>query len=79
MVCDINMDEVDGYTLTKMLRARADTRELPIVLVSTLDAPSDREKGFAAGADGFISKRECVMGKLLTEVSSVIARRRAQA
>lgn len=77
IVSDIGMEGMDGFALTRTLRARADTRELPIILVSAHDGESERAKGAAAGADAFLSKRDCVSGRLLSEVTSVTGRRRA--
>lgn len=77
IVCDIGMEGMDGFALTRALRARADTREVPIVLVSAHDGESERSRGMAAGADAFLSKRDCVSGRLLFEVTQVTGRRRA--
>jgi two-component system chemotaxis sensor kinase CheA len=79
MVCDIGMDEMDGYELTAMVRQRAETDSMPILLVSARDSDSDRQRGMATGADGFLTKKECVSGRLLAEVSAVIARRKGAA
>ena len=79
MVCDIGMDEMDGYELTAAVRQRAETDSMPILLVSARDSDSDRQRGVATGADGFLTKKECVSGRLLAEVSSVIARRKGAA
>jgi chemotaxis protein histidine kinase CheA len=75
VIADIVMAEIDGIELTTMLRARRDTRTLPVILVSSHDSDAERERGMAAGADAFLSKKECVSGRLLAEVGSVIARR----
>lgn len=77
VVCDIGMEGMDGFALTRTLRARADTREVPIVLVSAHDGDAERTRGMAAGADAFLSKRDCVSGRLLAEVTQVTGRRRA--
>lgn len=77
VVCDIGMEDMDGMALTAAIRGRAETRGLPVILVSAHDSEADRSKGLASGADGFLSKRDCEAGRLLAEVSAVIARRRA--
>ena len=79
MVCDIGMDEMDGYDLTAAVRQRAETDSMPILLVSARDSDSDRQRGLAVGADGFLTKKDCVSGRLLSEVSSVILRRKGSA
>jgi two-component system, chemotaxis family, sensor kinase CheA len=79
MVCDIGMDEMDGYELTAAVRKRAETDSMPILLVSARDSDTDRQRGSAVGADGFLTKKDCVSGRLLSEVGSVIARRKGAA
>ena len=79
MVCDIGMDEMDGYELTTAVRQRAETDSMPILLVSARDSDTDRQRGLAVGADGFLTKKDCVSGRLLSEISSVIARRKGAA
>jgi CheY-like chemotaxis protein len=79
VVCDIGMTGMDGYDFTSAVRSRPDTRSIPVILVSAHDSEQDRQRGIAAGADGFLSKKECVSGRLLSEVSAVIGRRRAAA
>ena len=76
MVCDIGMDEMDGYELTSAVRQRPETDSMPILLVSARDSDTDRQRGLAVGADGFLTKKDCVSGRLLSEISSVIARRK---
>lgn len=79
MVCDIGMDEMDGYELTTAVRQRTETDSMPILLVSARDSDTDRQRGLAVGADGFLTKKDCVSGRLLSEISSVIARRKGAA
>jgi two-component system, chemotaxis family, sensor kinase CheA len=79
MVCDIGMDEMDGYELTAAVRQRTETDSMPILLVSARDSDTDRQRGMAVGADGFLTKKDCVSGRLLSEVSAVIARRKGAA
>ena len=79
MVSDIGMDEMDGYELTRAVRLRPEADSMPIILVSARDGDKDRERGLAAGADGFLSKKDCVSGRLVAEVAQAIARRRGTA
>ena len=76
MIADIGMEGMDGYQLTRAVRGRADTRGMPVVLVSAQDGDQDRQAGLEAGADGFLSKKDCAAGRLLQEVQAVIGRRR---
>jgi len=54
MVLDIMMPNMDGYELTKILRdARND---MPILMVTAKETPSDMKKGFITGADDYMVK-----------------------
>ena len=78
LVADIRMDEMDGFALTAAVRARAETASLPIILVSTLDGELERRRGRDAGADAFLSKKHCAVGRLLAEVNALLEKRSAQ-
>jgi chemotaxis protein histidine kinase CheA len=75
VVCDVAMAGMDGLAFTRLVRDRAETRQLPVVLVSARDDESARAGGLAAGADAYVSKKDCAAGLLLAEVSAAIARR----
>jgi CheY-like chemotaxis protein len=75
VIADVMMPEIDGLELTAMLRARPETRDVALILVSAHDAQPERERGLAAGADAFVSKKDCISGRLLGEVASVINRK----
>ena len=79
VVCDLMMTGMDGAIFTQKLRSRPETRAIPVVLVSARDADSDRARGMAAGADAFLSKKDCASGRLLSEVSAVMSRVRRSA
>ncbi|RKH00153.1 hybrid sensor histidine kinase/response regulator [Corallococcus sp. CA053C] len=79
VICDLDMEEMDGTELIARLREKKETRTLPVILVSAHDSAQARERGLAAGADGFLSKRECAAGRLLAEVLDVMSRRGSRA
>ena len=54
VVLDVMMPKMDGYEFTRTLR---ETRNnLPILMVSAKQLPSDKHKGFLAGTDDYITK-----------------------
>ncbi|KFE64287.1 hybrid sensor histidine kinase/response regulator [Hyalangium minutum] len=73
VICDLEMEEMDGEQFIRTVRERPETRDLPVILVSTYE--SGRERGRAAGADDFLSKRDCAEGQLLKVVLDVMSRR----
>jgi DNA-binding response OmpR family regulator len=56
VVLDVNMPEMDGYEVCRQLKSRAETREIPVLLVTARSGEQDILKGFQEGADDFLSK-----------------------
>jgi len=55
-ITDINMPNMDGYTLIERLREDPQYEDMPIIIISTEDEFKDRERGFEAGANVYIVK-----------------------
>src|SRR5690606_16136483 len=53
VVSDIDMPRLDGISLTARIRADGELNALPVILVTSLDSPEDRERGAEAGADAY--------------------------
>lgn len=56
IITDIEMPEMDGFMLTRMLKADRRFEGVKVLLHSSMSEASNRDKGFAMGADGFLSK-----------------------
>jgi class 3 adenylate cyclase len=56
VVSDINMPLMNGYELCRRLRADPATALLPVVLITSTEAHTERIKGIEAGADDFLMK-----------------------
>jgi two-component system cell cycle response regulator DivK len=53
---DINMPDMDGYTLTAKIKSMPEFSTLPIVAVTANVMRGDRERSLEAGCDGYIQK-----------------------
>jgi PAS domain S-box-containing protein len=56
VLLDLVMPPPDGYEVLRILRSRADTRDLPVVVLTAIAADEEIAKVFEAGADDFIRK-----------------------
>ncbi|MBN1146446.1 MAG: response regulator [Anaerolineales bacterium] len=53
---DINMPDIDGYTLTTRLKSLPRMSAVPIVAMTANVMRGDRERSLEAGCDGYIQK-----------------------
>ncbi len=56
ILLDLVMPAPDGYQILRILRARPETRELPVVVMTALDGDDEITKAFESGADDFVRK-----------------------
>jgi CheY-like chemotaxis protein len=56
LILDINMPEVTGLDMIEFLRRRPDTKDLPIVMLSSEAADTMVDKAMELGADTYIMK-----------------------
>ncbi|MFN7950886.1 MAG: response regulator [bacterium] len=56
IISDIQMPNLDGFFLCQIVRSRPETRSIPFIFLTALDAPPKRAHGFKIGADDFIPK-----------------------
>jgi len=56
ILMDINMPDMDGYTLTAKIKKMEKHKNIPIVAVTANVMRGDREKSLEAGCDGYIQK-----------------------
>jgi two-component system chemotaxis sensor kinase CheA len=75
VVTDVQMPRLDGLGFCRAVKADPALRQIPVVLVTSLDAPEDRAAGLEAGADGYVVKREVERGKLLELVRQLLPAR----
>ncbi|MBL0275091.1 MAG: response regulator [Anaeromyxobacter sp.] len=72
VVTDVQMPRLDGLGLVRRLKADRALAAIPVVLVTSLDTPEDRAAGLAAGAAGYLVKREVERGRLLELVRQLL-------
>lgn len=56
ILMDINMPDMDGYTLTAKIRSLSEFGNVPIVALTANVMRGDRERSLEAGCDGYIQK-----------------------
>lgn len=74
ILMDINMPDMDGYTLTAKIKSIPGFERTPIVAVTANVMRGDKEKTLEAGCDGYIQKPIDV-DQLTSEIERFMMRR----
>jgi two-component system chemotaxis response regulator CheY len=53
---DINMPDIHGLEVIKLMRSSPQHRSVPVVVISSEASQRDRERGLALGADSWLAK-----------------------
>jgi len=72
VITDIEMPEMDGHRLTKLIKGDSRLRELPVVIFSSLINEQMRRKGKELGADEQLAKPE--IGHLVSVLDTLLER-----
>lgn len=72
ILMDINMPDMDGYTLTIQIKSNPDLMNVPVIAITANAMKGDRERTLDAGCDGYIEKPIDV-DKFIEQVERFIA------
>jgi two-component system chemotaxis sensor kinase CheA len=72
IIADVEMPRMDGLKLTEAIRRDKELKHLPLILVTSREQPSDRERGMLAGADAYIVKSEFDQDELLETIGQLL-------
>lgn len=72
VISDIQMPRLDGFGLLQAIKSDAALKALPVILVSSLEAREDRERGLALGADAYVVKRKFDQKELLETIGQIL-------
>jgi DNA-binding response OmpR family regulator len=75
LVLDLNLPDLDGFTICRELRRNRDTASLPILMLTARSAEHDRVTGLELGADDYLTKPFSVR-ELLARVTAILRRSR---
>jgi two-component system, cell cycle response regulator DivK len=73
ILMDINMPDMDGYTLTARIKTTPGFERVPILALTANVMRGDKEKTLEAGCDGYIQK-PLDIDQLIREVERFLAR-----
>jgi len=75
LVLDLNLPDLDGFTICRELRRHPVTAKLPILMLTARTSEADRVTGLELGADDYLGKPFSVR-ELLARVAAILRRAR---
>jgi DNA-binding response OmpR family regulator len=76
VILDLNLPVLSGLDVCRILRARADAKSLPIIMLTARTAENDRVLGLEQGADDYVTK-PFSLRELTARVRAVLRRGQA--
>jgi len=73
LILDLNLPDVDGFTICRELRRNAPTASLPVLMLTARSSEQDRIMGLELGADDYLVKPFSVR-ELIARVAAILRR-----
>ncbi|MDQ1701115.1 MAG: two-component system, chemotaxis family, sensor histidine kinase and response regulator WspE, partial [Frankiaceae bacterium] len=74
VLSDVEMPNMDGFTLTRTIRRTKGWENVPVVLMTSCQTDEDQRKGLDAGASAYLFKQEFDQTSLVETVRRLIGR-----
>jgi two-component system chemotaxis sensor kinase CheA len=72
------MPKMDGFTLTREIRANQRTKDLPVVIVSSMESEEDKLRGLEVGASAYLIKSSFDQKHLIETIEALLVKKSSQ-
>jgi two-component system chemotaxis sensor kinase CheA len=72
IISDVEMPNMNGLELTQRIKENSQTRDIPVILLTSLAKPEQREAGLRVGANAYLVKSQFDQGELLQTIQDVL-------
>ena len=72
VISDVEMPRMDGFTLVGEIKKSPKFKHLPVIMVTSLEKPADRERGMSLGANAYVLKQKFDQGGLLEIIRGIL-------
>ncbi len=72
LITDVNMPIMDGFTLTEKVKNSDALRDLPVIIVTSLESDQEKKRGIEVGANAYLVKSQFESQALLEIVEQLV-------
>lgn len=72
ILLDVILPQLDGFSVLEEIKRNAGTKNIPVVVLTSLGTAEDQEKGIKMGAVDYIIKASLTPAELSEKVSSIL-------
>ena len=72
IISDIEMPRMNGFELCKAIKQNSDTKDIPVIIVTSLDKEEDKRRGIEVGAQAYIVKSTFDQSNLIDAIERLI-------
>ncbi len=73
ILLDILLPGIDGFEILRHIKDHAETKDIPVILLSNLGQKEDMEKGKSLGASRFLVKAMVTLDEIVATIKEVLA------
>jgi len=74
VLTDVLMPKMDGFTLTRKIRSNEKTKDLPVVVVTSMESEEDNRRGLEAGANAYLIKSSFDQKHLIETIETLLGK-----
>ena len=75
ILLDIMMPKVNGFDVLKSLKANAEMKDIPVIVLTALIQDVDRVQGKKLGAVDYIVKSETMPGEVIAKIKNALGQK----
>ena len=72
LVCDVMLPDMNGYDIVKQIKSQADSRTLPVIMLTALNDEKHQIRAYKAGADDYMVK-PCNFHLLVARIAQLVS------
>ncbi len=74
ILLDLNLPEVDGFTVLEELKSKDDTKDIPVIVLTNFAQKEDINRCLDLGAEDYLIKAHFVPSEVIDKVKKVLAK-----